>query len=369
MSRLTSIHIEGFRSLQDAEILDLGPISLLIGANGTGKSNLLSALKMATLMATGGLKLLVGQAGGASSLLHYGPQHTPMMAIRLEFETDSGGQVAFDARLGFAAGDSFIFLDERAGFRSDAGAEWRWISAGAGHSESRLAEIAQDDRTSQTVLRLLRRLNYFHFHDTSETSALRTNSRREDDRYLRSNGSNLGTYLLSLRDAEDPAHRAAFLRIQDLVRQIAPFIRELAPRPLDGGTVRLDWIDDRGEVFGPQHFSDGTLRAIALFTALGQPVGRLPLFCTIDEPELGLHPAALDLFCELVQSASAHCQVMLSTQSTSLLDRFEATDVIVAERSNSATVFRRLDAEGLSDWLHDYQLSDLFESNVLGGRP
>ncbi len=374
MSKLTEIHVQGFRSLKDLTLTDLGPITVLIGPNGSGKSNLLAALRMVTFMATKSMGLFVGEAGAASGLLHYGPQQTPAMSLRLKFETDTGALNAYEARLGYAAGDSFVFLDEKAGFRPppeevplplDKG--WLWESAGAGHNESRL-DLGQTS-SSGKVHRLLNRLSFFHFHDTSYTSALRTNARFEDDRYLRSNGSNLPAYLLSLRDSADATNQTAFRRIQGLVRQIAPFIRELSPKALDSGVVRLDWIDDRGEVFGAHQLSDGTLRAIALFTALAQPSDRLPLFCTIDEPELGLHPAALNLFAELVRSASSHCQIMLATQSSALLDFFDAEEVIVTERVDSATAFRRLQPEALNSWLADYQLSELYASNVLGGRP
>ncbi len=267
MSKLTEIHIEGFCSLRDIELTKLGPVTVLIGPNGSGKSNLLSALRMVTMMATKSTGLFVGQAGGASALLHYGPQQTPVMNLRLEFETDTGTQNAYRVRLGYAAGEAFIFLDEEAGFRELKG-DWRWISAGAGHGESRIDEVYGSATIPRTVQWLLRHLSFFHFHDTSYTSALRTNARFEDDRFLRSNGSNLPAYLLSLRDSQTAANQEAFRRIQELIRQIAPFLRELSPKAVAGGAVRLDWIDDRGEVFGAHQLSDGTLRAIALFTAL-----------------------------------------------------------------------------------------------------
>ena len=115
--------------------------------------------------------------------------------------------------------------------------------------------------------------------------------------------------------------------------------------------------------------SDGTLRCIALFTALGQPVESLPAFLSIDEPELGLHPAALGILASLVRSTSTHAQILLATQSPALLDLFDPQDVVVAERAQGATTFRRLDPDQLAGWLEDYSLSELYDKNVLGGRP
>lgn len=133
--------------------------------------------------------------------------------------------------------------------------------------------------------------------------------------------------------------------------------------------VRLDWVDDRGETFGPAHLSDGTLRAIALLTALGQPTALLPILSVIDEPELGLHPAALTMLCALIKSVAAHRQVIVSTQSPAVLDEFAPEDVVVAERKDGATSLHRLDPKELASWLDDYSLSELYDKNVLGGRP
>jgi predicted ATPase len=364
---LKRITVKGFRSLRDVTLTDIGPVTVLIGPNGSGKSNLLGAVQMLRVLASGSLQLFVGRNGGASFLMHYGPRRTPVIEYAVEIEGDQGSN-RYEARLGWAAGESLIFLEEKVGHRRSSADEWKWVSLGAGHRETRLNEAAHDT-TVRTTQWLLQRLNFFHFHDTSLDSELRRHARRNDERYLHSMGSNLAAFLLRLRNAADPKEQAAYHRIEGMLRQIAPFIRKLEPTEISGDAVRLDWIDDLGERFGVANLSDGTLRALALFTALGQPVEELPPFCEVDEPELGLHPAALDLFCELVRSASAHCQILLATQSPALLDHFDAHEVVVADRVDHATAFRRLDAKELAGWLEEYTLSDLYDMNVLGGRP
>jgi hypothetical protein len=196
-------------------------------------------------------------------------------------------------------------------------------------------------------------MTFFHFHDTSMTSAMRQFARQEETRFLRSDGSNLAGYLLGLAQGQDEASQASWARINGLVRRVAPFIDHLeptlvAPHLGPQSAVRLDWVDDRGYFFGAHHLSDGTLRAIALITALAQPVEKLPAFISIDEPELGLHPAALGLLAGLVQSVAPHCQVLLATQSPTLLDYFDVADVVVAERKDGATQLTRLDETKLA---------------------
>ncbi|NMO15604.1 AAA family ATPase [Pyxidicoccus fallax] len=371
---ITRIHVEGYRSLQRVD-LEPGRVTVLIGANGAGKSNLLSLLRMVALMRTQSLRRYVGEAGGASALLHYGPKVTKELVVRLEFEQPTGAN-AYGARLGYAAGDTLLFLDETVEYRPVGVAAFKVTSLGAGHKESMLEDAAGEPggKTAKTVRWWLAKTNFFHFHDTSLAAPLRQNSRQEDVHFLRSDGSNLAAYLRSLSISEDPARQAAWRRISQLVRRVAPFIKALQPTLVDPAhpetsTVRLDWVDERDEIFGPHQLSDGTLRCIALFTALGQPVDSLPAFLSIDEPELGLHPAALTILASLVRSASAHAQILLATQSPALLDLFEPQEVVVTERVQGATTFRRLDAEQLAGWMEDYSLSELYDKNVLGGRP
>lgn len=106
---------------------------------------------------------------------------------------------------------------------------------------------------------------------------------------------------------------------------------------------------------------------ICLTTLLMQP--DLPSTIIIDEPELGLHPFAISKLAALIQSASTRTQVIISTQSINLLDQFEADDVIVVEREDNQTVFKRQNTASLNDWLQDYSLGELWDKNVLGGRP
>ncbi len=369
MTTLKSIHVEGFRSIRQADIPDLGPTTVLIGPNGAGKSNLIQLLKMVCMMTSGSLGLYVSNAGGASRLLHYGPKRTKQIEIRLEFV---GGPLThlYEVGLGFAANETLVFHKERTGLATGKGAlSVVWDELSAGHTEAGIRDEAGPSVGG--VRQALERMNFFHFHDTSVNGPLRTNSSAEDSAYLRSDGRNLATCLRTIQQGEDDGSRASWRRISSLVSQVAPFIKELQPIPVDplGRFLRLRWVDEQDEVFGPHDLSDGTLRAIALITALAQPSSRLPSFVAIDEPELGLHPTAIRLLVELIRSVSSRCQVVLATQSPALLDHFEASEVIVADRVAGESRFRRLDEHELSSWLDDYSLSQLYDKNLLGGRP
>lgn len=366
---LRRIRIAGFASLRDVTI-EPGRLTVLIGANGSGKSNVLKTLKLVPLLRNRALQRFVGEAGGASSLLHYGPRQTPCLELELDFFHD-GHLNGYQARLGFAAGDKLLYLAEQVSYQPSPGVAPQIQSLGADHWESVLRPALPISLPATTVDYWLSQLAFFHFHDTSMTSALRTHARVVDDRNLRSDGSNLAAYLLRLATSPDDADQKAWRRINAYVRRVVPAIKSLEPSAVDtrGDTVRLDWIDDRDERFGAHQLSDGSLRAIALITALAQPASRLPRFLSIDEPELGLHPAAISLVAELARSISHRTQVLFATQSTAFLDHFAPEEVIVAERVEGATTLRRLDPAALDDWLKDYSLSEVFDKGVIGGRP
>jgi predicted ATPase len=366
-TQLTRVRIAGFRSLKQVEV-ELTPVTVLIGPNGAGKTNVLWALEMVRMLAFEALQLFVSERGGATYLMHYGPKQTAAIDLHLEFVTEKG-ENAYEARLVYGADESLIFLLERAGHRRKAPLPWQWSDLGVGHRESNLKSASASNTGAKAVRELLRRVNFYHFHDTSRRSPLRTlNYTDVGGDYLRSDGSNLPAFLLGLRESTQSDARAAWRRIEGSIQRVAPFIASLTPMA-DRRQVRLEWIDDTGATFGPAHLSDGTLRALALIAALGQPDAGLPLLSCIDEPELGLHPAALELLSGLISSVATRHQVMVATQSPGVLDHFEPKQVVVAERQDGGTRLRRLDEKELASWLEDYTLSELYDKNVLGGRP
>jgi predicted ATPase len=375
---LRRVRVAGFRSIKELD-LRLGRTTVLIGPNGAGKSNLLSFFRMLAMIETRSLGLFVGKSGHASSNLHYGPKVTPAIEFRIEAGHDDGSASAYAGRLEHAASDALIFAHETVAVRARDADDAGWVVSefGAGHAESRLATAArsEDSAAAKAVQHWLARMSYFHFHDSTPESPLRQASRRVEDRYLRSDGRNLAAYLYHLSTSTHAVEQAAFVRIGRLVQQVAPYLKRLDPTLIDPleplvSDVRLDWIDRRDERFGAHQLSDGTLRMIALTTALSQPPGTLPTFVVIDEPELGLHPAAIVLFAGLVRSVAPHCQVIVATQSTMLLDQFSPDQVVVVEAHDGESRFVPQDPARLAGWLEDdYALSDLFARNVLGGRP
>jgi predicted ATPase len=223
-----------------------------------------------------------------------------------------------------------------------------------------------DNAVAKAVCRDMDSFRVYHFHDTSDTAAVKFLCDLEDNRVLRPQAENLAAFLYWMQQKQ-PDH---FASIQETVRQIAPFFDEfrLAPSKLNENKIRLEWKEQGSDAyFNASSLSDGTLRFICLATLLLQP--ELPPVILLDEPELGLHPSAIGIVSDLLKAASVSSQVIVATQSVTLVNQLSAQDVIVVDRADGQSVFRRLDDSALAGWLADYALGELWEKNVLGGRP
>ncbi|MCF3608104.1 AAA family ATPase [Planktothrix agardhii 1033] len=368
---LKKIKIKGYKSIQSLE-LELNKINILIGANGAGKSNLISFFKLLSWMiqSQGKLQFFIGQSGGANSLLFDGVAITPQLEAELNFKTDSG-QNDYYFRLFHAASDTLIFGEEKyrfssSRFRSVAD----WISLDSGHKEAKIIDlfnqgINQGNSTARILVPLLQNCKVYQFHNTSDTARIRQRWGIEDNRYLREDGANLASVLLRLKETEPKHYRI----IVDTLTQITPFFDDFVLEPVVDKVI-LQWTEKNTDIiFSSHQISDGTLRTMALVTLLLQPISDLPDVLILDEPELGLHPYAINIIAGLIQSISHEVQVILATQSTFLIDCFAPEDIIVVDRKQRASEFNRLDPEPLEDWLEEYSLSELWNKNVLGGRP
>jgi predicted ATPase len=378
IERLSRVRVRGFRSIRDLD-LELSPLNVLIGANGSGKSNFVALFNLLSSIVSVSLKLYSARKGDASSILHYGPKRTPALEAELYLAGEGGtGEYAFT--LAHASPDRFLFTREQVAFRPTGKDTPYYVHAlDSGWVESRLSVLAasQTDGSAHGVARAfiqaLQRVQVYHFHDTSETASIRLSQDVDRTRFLLSTGGNLASFLFMLQQ-EFPAH---YQRIVTTIRLAVPYFEdfELAPQPHNASKILLRWRDRSPDYeFGPHQFSDGSLRAVALITALLQPEELLPDVIVVDEPELGLHPSAVALIGDLVKAVSQKRQVVVATQSPKLLSCFAPEHVVVVERSEDArgygeSTFRRLDAADLAEWLRQYDLGQLYEMNVTGGAP
>ncbi|RYH44060.1 MAG: chromosome segregation protein SMC [Alcaligenaceae bacterium] len=364
MPELDWVTVKGFKSIASIEKLKLGAINVVIGANGSGKSNFIGVFSFLHALKAGHLQEYTGRAGGANRVLHFGSKKTKTLTIHVSFEDERN---QYSVSLVPTATDELAPLNETVYFWDKRYPRpYSEALARVGHE----AGISSDKSTKigSYVRDHFDRWRMYHFHDTSGTSPMKQTADLNDNAYLRPDGSNLAAFLFYLKEK----HPTSYELIRKSVQRVAPFFQDfqLAAQKLNSDKIRLEWRHVGSEdYFDASSLSDGTLRFIALATLFLQPESYRPSVILVDEPELGLHPFALAMLASLVKQSATTTQVILSTQSPLLLDHFDPADVLVADRIDGGTTLCRLDVEKLESWLEDYSLGQLWEKNELGGRP
>jgi len=367
-----SIEIRGFKSIRDAT-LPLGPLTVLIGPNGSGKSNTLEIFRFLNRLARGELSTYVKDRGDFESFLHFGPKITEAIGISIKLE---GGENWYECQLRANDKGSFYFAKENCGSSGS--------SRYGGHISKRSSEIELgkygpisglfgEIRKSSTgvahqVLSNLARIRVHDFEELGRRSGIRQTHGIEDNVYLHEDGTNLAAILYKLQK-ESPR---CYSDIVVATRTVAPFFEDfvLEPSGTDGRFIRLRWKHRHGEaVRDVSELSSGTLRFICLATLLLNP--NPPPILIFDEPELGLHPAAVTLLVDLIHSFTKRkrSQILVATQSVTFLNQVLPSQIRVVECTSGVTQFVQVDETSLAAWLDEYGMGDLWEKNLLGGRP
>ena len=373
--KLNSIELKGYKSVNsEGQTLPVNDdITVLIGANGVGKSNIVSFFQLLNYSMSGSLQTYIGENGFADAFLYYGSKTTDSFFAKLKF-SDGKSIKEYVFQLANAVGDAMFFRFEDVTYSDNEKNEMLSITLGQGHKESRLSMEATGKPSFYLtdIAKLLSGCRYFQFHDTTKEAKIRKNGYIGDNKFLRSNAGNLAAFLYGIKHQQggEPYYRRIVRYIQQVMPQFGDFIME--PSVVNKDYISLDWKEKGSDfIFGVNQISDGTLRFMALATLLLQPPKTMPSLIVIDEPELGLHPKAISLLAGLIKKASENAQIVLATQSPNLLDEFDADKVVVIERDEQqrTSVFKQLNSERLKEWVEEYTTSELWDKNVIGGRP
>jgi predicted ATPase len=385
---LDQLTIKGFKSIRELTGLDLFAINVLVGGNGAGKSNLIEFFKM--LRAMQGFRLaefgvykpslskFLENKGGLQNFLFGGAQTTQEIQAELKLKN---GETGYRFAIGLTADASYSITREQFYCEGDSKSDC-WLPKDdecAFRKESSLPESVSEDLVAKRTTRnkeiydAIRSWQIYQFHDTSQLAAARLPSFVYDADEFHFDGGNLAAFLYSLKNGcsgvDVERCRESYAQIVDTIRLAAPYFKNFVLEPFKEGDdekVRLQWLQtDMLMKFQPHHISDGTLRFMCLATVLLQP--QPPELIIIDEPELGLHPEALEVLAELIRRCSSRTQFILATQSPSFADFFEPEEVLTVNRVNGASVFERQSRERLGKWLESYSIGQLWRKNVIKG--
>lgn len=344
------IEIKGYKSFKDLA-LDLLPINILIGSNGSGKSNFLSFFEFLNRLYEQKLTEYVALNGGIDKYFFQGSKITDTIEATIYFKCNS---YSFELQEG---DNRFVFLKEGLGYYQS------YSDIALFGNEANIKSYSGLSR-GEYIRKYLSEIKKYHFHDTGKSSPFTKESHIVNDTYfLYEKGGNLAAFLYGIREKEPIVYK----RIIRVIQSIAPYFSDFYFNVSAADTVRLQWTDKfSSTIYGPTDLSDGTIRFIALATLFLQPVP--PKVIIIDEPELGLHPLAIQTLAGMIKSAAAKgTQVIIATQSADLITNFDAEDVITVNQTDGVSVMKRHSSEELNAWLDDYTLGDLWKQNILKG--
>ena len=357
--QLSAINIQGFKSIKKCKV-SLKRINVLIGSNGAGKSNFISAFALLQNILGQNLQVYAAQSG-IDSLFFNGKKITEEIQLEVFFGNNSYGFLLVPTN-----DNRIIFRKEYFGYQEYYENTTQLAS---GHSES-MWQKGTNNKISKYVTPILEKQNWrvYHFHDTSRNARIKSEHNISNNKVLQFDASNLAAFLFRLKNN----FLDNYNEILRTICLIAPYFEDFDLEPMEGNNelIILKW-KQRGcdDIFNASQLSDGTLRFICLATLLLQPHELQPETIIVDEPELGLHPYAITIFAEMVKQISNIKQIIISTQSVELLNEFDVDDVIVVDRDSDGSIFKRLNSCELKDWIeNDYTLGDLWTKNVLGGR-
>jgi predicted ATPase len=367
---LDKLTIKGFKSIRKLEGFQLTNLNILIGGNGVGKSNLIDFFRMLRAMlelslpdlGSSNLEAYIADGGGSDDFLFNGPKTTDQIEIETRF-----GFNGYRFKLAPTMNETFIINEEARYFK---GGQTGWWDLGSGHSTPLLLKdknqsgVKGGRSIAAHIYAAIKSWKIYHFHDTSKAARMRRFETIDDADYLRFDASNIAPFLFNLKTNK----KDAYDEVVNTIRLVTPFFDDFILKPNKNEKIRLRWRQKGSDYpFKPCHLSDGTLRFICLATALLQP--EPPATILIDEPELGLHPYAIEILAELVEASSKRMQIIVSTQSPALVDYFEPENIIVVNRKNGESIFERLNQNDFSTWLKDYSLGDLWRKNIVTGGP
>ena len=381
-ARFTEVSIRGFRRLHDVR-LTLAPLSVMIGANGTGKTSILDALSLLAWSAQSRLTPALSDLSGLANVLTYDradelvlgisadvPGHEPLdYLLRLRPQALAHSireETLSQQRKGYRHPFLHIHSSERDVLYFDP-TRIELLAPTWEHNplETSLAQVPKMFQEPEDFRRRLASSTFYHVLNVDPRSPVRLPQAIAPAELPGRNGEDLVSCLFYLRET----NRERFEAIEDSLRAAFPRFERLDFPPVAAGTLGLAWRE-RGfsKPMYTHQLSEGTLRFLWLTTLLQSP--GLTALTLLDEPEVSLHPELLSLLADQLREASRRTQIVVATHSDTLLRFLEPREVVVLDSTDDGmTTLTRADELDLEQWLKDYAKDGLWRNGRLGARP
>jgi predicted ATPase len=383
ISTFKKISVQRFRRLCNVE-LELRPLTVLIGANGTGKTSLLDVFSLLASSAQGSLSKAISDLSGLSAIITYDRKQDLSLGISMGV----AGHEPLDYRLRLEVqGTGYVIAEENLSQQPDREArdplsvqyivsEWSYVEyldpSSGGHVrptweynplETSLSQVPRTWKP-EDFRRKLASCTFYHVLDVEPRSPVRLPQPMRPASLPGKDGEDLVSCLFYLRETNRDRYEA----IEDSVRTAFPAFERLDFPPVAAGTLAMTWRDKNlSRPLYMHQLSEGMLRFLWLAALLASP--SLTALTLLDEPEVSLHPELLSLLAGLLREAANRTQLVVATHSDRLVRFLKPAEVVVIDSTDDGmaqlTWADRLD---LDEWLADYTMDEVWRMGRMGGR-
>ncbi|SKB15143.1 ABC transport protein, ATP-binding subunit [Planktothrix sp. PCC 11201] len=381
MNRLETISIKGFRRLQNTE-LEMRNLTVMIGANGSGKTSFLDVMSVIAASASGNLHNILQLKGGLNQILTRGKAQELEIKISMQVPDENPLKYSFTLS---PKGLSYEVKDENLTQRRNPdrpepfkyieshGLDIKYSQEGIGlvspnwdHNplETSLSQVPKMYREPEKLRKSLASCTYYGALDVSEKSPIRLPQTMRPAKLPGARGEDLISCLYDLRESD----LDRFEWVENILSAAFPDFKRLNFPAVAAGTLSMTWIDRNfAHPIYVHELSEGTLRFLWLVTLLQSQ--NLTTITLLDEPEVSLHPELLRHLVYLMREASKHTQLIVATHSDRLIGFLEPHEVLICDIEEGEAKMTWADTCNLDKWLEDYSLDQLWAMNIMGGRP
>jgi predicted ATPase len=385
VNRFSKISISGYRRLLAIEDLEMRPFTVMIGANGVGKTSVLEVFTLLAASAKGELKNIISNLGGFHSLLTC--DKTDSMSFKLAMKVPKYAPLEYSIKLGTQGISYEITHEELSQQHPQQDKPFKYIDSQRSYlrywsrekqqlmrpdweyddSETALSQVPKMMRQPEQLKQQLSSCAIYSAYtlDLRRQSPLRLPQRMEPGTHPGPNGEYLVSCLYNLRETD----RARFELIEDTLAVAFRGFKRLNFPAVAAGMLAMTWEDENfSKPLYMDQLSEGTLRFLWLVTLLYSP--NLATVTLIDEPEVSLHPELLSILCDAMRDATRSTHLIVATHSDRLIGFLEPKEVLVLDNEEGMTKMTWADSEkfDLDIWLKDYSLAELWQMGRIGGR-
>lgn len=382
MNRLKNISVKGFRRLHNID-LEMRNLTVMIGANGSGKTSFLDVFSILAASASGNLHQQLQLKGGLNEILTRGKARELEISLAMNVPDReplkyrlalSPKGLSYEIREETLTQQSDIYAPEPFKYIQSDGLDIKYFSQEDSrilrptweHNplETSLSQVPKMYREPENLRKSLASCTYYGALDVSEKSPIRLPQAMRPAKLPGAKGEDLVSCLYDLRESD----RDRFEFLENILSAAFPDFERLNFPPVAAGTISMTWTDRNfSQPIYLHELSEGTLRFLWLATLIQSQ--NLTTITLIDEPEVSLHPDLLRHLVYLMREAAKHTQLIVATHSDRLIGFLEPHEVLICDLEEGEAKMNWADTLNLSKWLEDYSLDQVWAMNIMGGRP